>query len=268
MKELSGQELADYAKERQAHQVRGLRQERGIVPKLLILRDSDDPVITVYVEKKKQYGADILVEVEDRRVETGELASEIEKANIDKSVHGMIVQLPIKNRELTDEITAKIAPEKDVDGLGESGKFDSATATAINWLLAGHGVDLAGKKIALIGYGKLVGKPLERMWVGSGYEVDVYRSKDQAKLAEELPRYDVIVSATGVAGVLKSEMVKSGAVVVDAGVASEEGVLKGDVSDELRQRNDVKITTKVGGVGPLTVTALFDGVIRAALSVI
>lgn len=81
---------------------------------------------------------------------------------------------------------------------------------------------------------------------------------------EKLPGHDVIVTATGVPGLIGSADVKSGAVVVDAGTASENGMILGDVAEEVREREDLTITPVKGGVGPLTVAALFDNVIRAA----
>lgn len=284
MKELNGHELAEYMKENQAHLVRSLRAQ-GVQPKLVIIRDSDNPVITKYVQLKQRYGADIGVEVEDWLREDAKTA--VHEVNNDPSVHGVIVQLPLRDKAMTDEIVQEIMPEKDVDGLshrvnndtngytsgeikngwdagtaGTMPRFESATATAINWLLAGYDIDLVGKKIAIVGRGRLVGAPLERMWRNSGYNVTVFRSKDSL---EALPEFDVIVSATGVAHLIKDEMVGSGAVVVDAGTASEGGVLVGDVDDAVRERNDLKaMTPKVGGVGPLTVTALFEHVLIAA----
>lgn len=284
MKELNGHELAEYMKENQAHLVRSLRAQ-GVQPKLVIIRDSDNPVITKYVQLKQRYGADIGVEVEDWLREDAKTA--VHEANSDPSVHGVIVQLPLRDKATTDEIVQEIMPEKDVDGLshgmnsdtigyapgeinsGENSsrtetmpRFESATATAVNWLLAGYDIDLVGKKIAIVGRGRLVGAPLERMWRNSGYDVTVFRSKDSL---ETLPEFDVIVSATGVAHLINDEMVGSGAVVVDAGTASEGGVLVGDVDDTVRERDDLKaITPKVGGVGPLTVTALFEHVLIAA----
>lgn len=280
MKELNGRELAGYMKENQAHMVRGLRA-RKVQPKLVIIRDSDNPVITKYVQLKRRYGEDIGVEVEDWLRE--DVAEAIREANDDPSVNGVIVQLPLKDKAMTDTVVQEIAPEKDVDGLasnihemnnqknGYSSSdiksqtkivFESATATAINWLLAGYDIDLRGKKIAIVGYGRLVGAPLARMWRNSGYDVVVFRSKDNLGCLSE---YDVIVSATGVPHLIKDEMVSDGAVVVDAGTASEGGVLVGDVDDDVRERNDLKaITPKVGGVGPLTVTALFEHVLIAA----
>jgi len=284
MKELNGHELAGYMKENQAHMVRSMRARR-VRPKLVIIRDSDNPVIKKYVELKRRYGEDIGVNVEDWLRE--DVAAAVREANADASVHGIIVQLPLRDKSLTDSVVREIVPEKDVDGLshgmnnefaeyasdeidnakGTGGKtalprFESATATAINWLLAGYDIDLTGKRIAIVGRGRLVGAPLERMWRGSGYDVTVFRSKDSL---ETLPEYDVIVSATGVAHLIKDEMVGDGAIVVDAGTASEGGVLVGDVDDAVRERSDLTaITPKVGGVGPLTVAALFEHVLIAA----
>jgi methylenetetrahydrofolate dehydrogenase (NADP+)/methenyltetrahydrofolate cyclohydrolase len=165
-------------------------------------------------------------------------------------------------REKTDELTALISPEKDVDGLAPNGDFDSATATAINWLLAGYGVDLAAQKIALVGKGKLVGAPLYRMWTNSGFDVSLFHRGDDLS---NLRGFSLIVSATGSAHIITNEMVAPGAIIVDAGTASEGGVLVGDVADEVRLRNDLSaITPRVGGVGPLTVTCLFEHVIEAA----
>lgn len=258
MKVLNGSELADFVKERQFLTVRKMTQK----PKLLIIRDSDNPVILKYVNLKKQYGEDIGVEVEDFLAQNSdEIRERILAANKDKTIFGIIIQLPILEREKTDELTNLIASEKDVDGLSANGKFDSATATAINWLLAGYGVDLASQKIALVGRGKLVGAPLHKMWVNSGFDVTVFGRGDDLSV---LKNYSLIVTATGVPGLIKSDMVAPGAIVVDAGTASEDGVLVGDVTDEVRERTDLSaITPRIGGVGPLTVTCLFEHVIEA-----
>lgn len=262
VKELSGRELAGFVKERQAHLVRSLRG-RKILPKLLILRDSDNPVITKYVELKKHYGEDIGVEVEDFFAKNlDELKNKIIEANDNKTISGMIVQLPLVDKDATDAVVKLIAKEKDVDGLSESGNFDSATATAINWLLAGYDINLEGKKIALVGRGRLVGAPLFRMFTNSGFDVELFH---RGSNLEDLRSFDVIISATGVPHLIKSEFVKPGAVVVDAGTASEKGVLMGDVDEKVRERTDlVAITPKLGGVGPLTVSVLFENVIFAA----
>ena len=255
---LNGKELAGFVKERQFHYVRGLKKK----PRLTIIRDSDNPVIVKYVNLKKQYGEDIGVIVDDVFARGADgIREAILAANKNEDVNGIILQLPILDKEKTDELTALIAPEKDVAGLSGVGKFDSATATAINWLLGGYNIELNDKKIAIVGRGKLVGAPLERMWKNSGFDVTVFHSGDDLS---RLRNFDVIVSATGVPHLIKNEHVRGGAVLVDAGTASEDGVLVGDVDDEVRERTDIAaITPRIGGVGPLTVGCLFEHAISA-----
>ena len=264
MRELNGSELAGFIKERQAKQVRALRQAWHINPRLAIVTDVENPVIETYMRLKQRYGADILIDVEIHRVPAGGALEVIQELNNRDDVQGIILQLPISNPEQTEELLESIQEDKDVDGLRKKAIFQAATPTAINWLLAGYGVDLKGKKVAIVGRGRLVGAPLEKMWLKSGVDVTVFEKGDDLS---QLINYDIIVSATGVPGLIKSQMVKAKAVVVDAGTASENGKIVGDASEEVRQRNDVIITPKKGGVGPLTVSALFDNVITACLKI-
>ena len=134
MKILNGTELAGFIKERQAHQVRAMTKK----PKLLIIRDSDNPVIMKYVDLKIQYGKDIGITVEDYHAKDAkDISEKIKSANIDSEISGIIIQLPLLDKSKTDELCNLITPAKDVDGLGQNAKFDSATATAILWLLSG-----------------------------------------------------------------------------------------------------------------------------------
>lgn len=263
MKILNGRELASYIKQRQAHEVRALQQAHDIFPKLAIVQVKDDPIINTYVRLKKKYGADLLVDVDVHQVAQAEAAETIKQLNADTSVHGIIVQLPLTDPDQTDAIVNLVAPDKDVDALGEHAQFEPATPMAIMWLLAGYNVDLNGKKVLLIGRGKLVGAPLERLLKSTGIDVEsVDRSaKDLAVHTQEA---DVLITATGSPAILYSNMIKQGAVVVDAGVASESGKTVGDLAPEVYERDDLTITPTKGGVGPLTVCALFENVIRAA----
>ncbi len=257
MKLLNGSELAGFIKERQSHVAKSKHAT------LLIIRDSDNPVITKYVNLKIRYGEDIGVKVIDYLASSSDdIAAKITEANSDPSISGIILQLPVLEKEKTDELTALIAPSKDVDGLSGKGNYDSATATAINWLLAGYDIKVATSKIAIVGRGKLVGAPLLKMFTDSGYDVKMFHRGDDLSVLKD---FDIIITATGKPGIITSEMVAPGAVVVDAGTASEDGVLKGDVADEVRARTDLSaITPKLGGVGPLTVTCLFEHVLQAA----
>lgn len=260
MKILNGQELADFIKERQAREVSSMQKK----PKLLILRDSENPVIKKYVDLKIAYGKDIGVDVVDLCAKPDALREEIIRTNKDPEINGIIVQLPIQDKDQTDEITNLIAPEKDVDGLSENGKYDSATATAILWLLAGYDIKLENKKIAIVGRGKLVGAPLYKIFKSSNYDVDLFHKGSDLT---NLNRYDIIITATGVPGLISSSLIASGTAIIDAGTASENGVLKGDLENAIYERADLAaLTPKIGGVGPLTVSALFDHTIQAKKS--
>jgi methylenetetrahydrofolate dehydrogenase (NADP+)/methenyltetrahydrofolate cyclohydrolase len=266
MKLLNGLELAGFIKERQAHQVRGLRQAHGIAPKLAIIVTVDNPVINLYVRLKQEYGADILIDVDVHRVEQAEVPGLLERLNTDDSVHGIITQLPLAEPDKTDTIVNLVAPWKDVDALGAKSVFDPATPMAILWLLSGYNVDLRGKRVLLVGHGKLVGAPLERILKDSDVDVRV-ADRSTPDLATETAEADIVITATGSPAILYPEMIKQGAVVVDAGVASEDGKTVGDVAPEVYERDDLTITPQKGGVGPLTVCALFENVIRAAQNV-
>lgn len=264
---LNGSELASYVEERQARQVRALRQAKHIFPKLVIIKSTTaSPVIDTYIRMKRSYGDDILIETAVETLAEADMPAAIERLNLDPTVHGIIVQLPLDTPARTDEIVGLITPAKDVDGLASTELFDSATAVAINWLLVGYNVDLKGKKIVLVGNGRLVGAPLAAMWRKSGFSVTVLDDTTE-DLRAELRDAEVIVSATGVPHLLTSAMIPIGAVVVDAGTTSENGVITGDVAPDVRQRDDLTITPEKGGVGPLTIAALFDHIIQAATRV-
>ena len=263
MKILNGRELADFIQERQAPEVRALRQAHHVYPKLAIIVTIDNPVIDLYVRLKRKYGADLLIHVDIHRVEQAAVPQLLKELNKDVTVHGIIIQLPLADPTQTEELVNLVAPEKDVDALGAKAKYDPATPVAIMWLLAGYNIELRGKHILLIGRGKLVGRPLEKMLLASGLDVEV-ADRSTPELAAVASTADIIITATGSPAILYPAMIKNSAVVVDAGVASEDGKTVGDVAPEVYDRDDLTITPVKGGVGPLTVCALFENVIRAA----
>jgi len=263
VKLLSGTELADYIKERQSRQVRNLRQSWRVAPKLAIIQTVEDPVIATYVRMKQAYGVDINVDVEVTYPKPNEIMATITRLNADDSVHGIIVQLPLAEGINYDEVLQAVEAAKDVDGLGGGNVFVPATAQAIDWLVNGYNVELRGKKIAIVGNGRLVGAPLAKLWKNAGHEVTVFDEHSQ-NMAKNLRRYSIIVSAAGVPSLIQSSSIQPGAVVVDAATTAEHGKIIGDVAGEVRERNDLTITPEKGGVGPLTVVSLFENVIQAA----
>lgn len=262
MRILNGKELSEYITERQARQIRTLRQSFKVVPKLAIVQTIDSPVIDSYVRLKQNYAEDILAQVEVHKIDQADLIETIQSLNEDETVHGIIIQLPLADTTETDLAVNTVLPAKDVDGLGDDATLTPATAMAIDWLLAGYNVDLKGKTIAIVGNGRLVGAPLAKLWASAGLDVHVYDDATE-NLAAEVRKAHVVVTATGIPGLITSQMIQPGAAVVDAGTASEDGKIVGDVADDARERTDLTMTPVKGGVGPLTVTALFDNLILA-----
>jgi methylenetetrahydrofolate dehydrogenase (NADP+)/methenyltetrahydrofolate cyclohydrolase len=264
MKVLNGLELAEFIQERQAHQVRSLHQAWQIEPRLaIVVTVQDHPAIDVYMRMKQRYGAEIGITVDVHRVAQAEAPALIEQLNADDTVHGIIVQLPLEDPAETDKIVDLVTPAKDVDALGVNATLDPATPIAILWLLAGYNVELRGKKIVLVGKGKLVGAPLEHLLKASEYDVTIV-DRSTPNITEVIQEADVIITATGQPGLITAAMIQEGAVVVDAGVAGEHGKTVGDLAEDVYERTDLTITPRKGGVGPLTICALFDNVIRAA----
>lgn len=263
MKILDGLELAGYIKERQAKQVRGLRQAHKVFPRLAIIRTSADKTVATYAKLKKGYGTDILIDVDEHFIDQAQAPQLIKELNADKDVQGIILQLPLADPAQTDELLNMVDPAKDVDGLGANATFQPATPMAIMWLLNGYNIDLTGKNVVVVGQGRLVGAPLTKALTEQGFSVTGV-DKNTENMLQIVRNADVLITGVGVPGLIKSDMVRPGAVVVDAGVATDQGKLVGDVDPSVRERNDLTITPVKGGVGPLTVCALFDNLIRAA----
>lgn len=262
MKLLDGKDLAGFIKQRHADSVAQLKSNK-ILPRLAIVQAKDDPVIETYIRLKQKYGDDIGVGVDVHKIQQAEVSKLLKALGDDDRVHGIIVQLPLADVSQTDEIVNQVAPQKDVDALGSHAKFEPATPMAIIWLLSGHNVELAGKKVLVVGRGRLVGVPLTKMLLRSGVSVNA-ADENTKDLKEKSLQADIIITATGSPGVLNSSMIRQGAVVVDAGTASEDGKTVGDLAPDVYERDDLTITPQKGGVGPLTVCALFENVIRAA----
>lgn len=262
MKILNGSELAGFIKKRQAEQAQNLITNYKINPNLSIIQCIDDPVINTYVRLKKAYGEDINIDVKTHKIKQDYAAELIKKLNKDATVNGIIIQLPLQDKAHTDELVNLVDPEKDVDALGANSIYEPATPMAILWLLAGYNINLKNKNILLIGRGKLVGAPLEKILKDLGHSVTVADRKTN-NLNDLTLKADIIITATGSPAILFPSMVKSGVTIVDAGVASENGKTVGDVSPEMYNKQDITITPTKGGVGPLTICALFENVIRA-----
>lgn len=258
---LSGDELAGYIKQRHFQEVRSM-QHLPRKPHLAVINASKEVVSSKFVNAKENYGYDIGVVVSVYETAPDKLKDKITELNEDDTVDGVIVQLPLPESLDTEEVLEGIASHKDVDSLRSDSIYTPPTPSAILWLLSGYDIDLEGKTVGVIGQGRLVGTPLTEMLRQSGIDpliCDEYKGD----VDNVLSNADVIITATGQPRLIKSERIRAGSVVIDAGTADSTGSATGDVDPQAYARDDIKISPVPGGVGPLTVCALFENLLVA-----
>lgn len=263
MRLLDGRELAGFIQARQARKVRSLKQSAKTTPRLAIIKTTDNPVNETYIKLKAGYAQAIGVEVDVHHTKQADIAALMKRLD-QPDIQGIIIQLPLAKPGETEEICRLIPMDKDIDGLDKGSPYVSATATAVNWLLAGYGIDLSDKRIVILGSGKLVGKPLLELWRKAQLKVT---SMDEHNVDwQQVKQADLLVAATGQAKLIQSHHVAERAIIVDVGVQSVNGQLIGDIDPEIyRTRDDLTITPAKGGVGPLTICVLFENLLTATL---
>lgn len=235
-------------------QVNALKKD-SITPTLAVVLVGDDPASHTYVGIKERRAQEIGLRV--IRKEFSQLSSALEiiktikKLNHDKSVHGIIVQLPLPAGLPTTEIINAVATKKDVDGLREESDFSAPTPLAIMFLLERSNVTILNKHFAIVGHGRLVGKPLALALKKRKIDYTIY---EKDSIAACCHREEIVVSATGTK-VIFGAMLKPGAVVVDAAA---------DIDEESVPPVAGALAPRVGGIGPLTVAFLLENVLLAA----
>lgn len=200
------------------------------------------------------------------------LLKKIHGLNHDPKIHGFIIQLPLPKKINVQKILSVIDPSKDVDGfhplnfgkgfLGLPTLF-SATPAGILRLLDEYKIPLKGRNVTIVGHSNIVGKPLAILLLNRDATVTVCHEFTK-NLAEHTRTADILISATGVPNLIKSAMVKNGAVVVDAGCAKVDNKLIGDVDFKNISKKASFITPVPGGVGPMTVATLIENTLQAA----
>jgi methylenetetrahydrofolate dehydrogenase (NADP+)/methenyltetrahydrofolate cyclohydrolase len=255
-------------------------EARGVKPGLRVLQVGSDPASSIYVASKVKASAKIGIDARVERLPDSagfvDIARVIGSWNLDSSVHGFIVQLPLPCGIDACAVFPLVNPDKDVDGLSPASlgalasgqpRFMPATPTGIIELLIRNGITIPGKRVVIVGRGDLVGRPLASMLLLRGERGDatvtVCHSRTQ-DLGSVCRTAQILVVATGRAGLVTGEMVNEGVVVVDAGTNSVDGKLVGDVCFESVAAKASAITPVPGGVGPMTVAMLLANTVRAA----
>lgn len=226
---------------------------------LAVVWVGDDPATAKFVELKRKFGEAVGVEVRVMEYDSGisedELAAQIERLADDAGIQGIIVQLPLPKHINAGKILNLVPVKKDVDALNADASVLTPVVGAIKEIIERNSIDLNGKKIVIVGKGKLVGMPTAIWLAQEGYEVEMLDRKN-SNLNGELGDADVIISGAGVPKLIKPEMIKSGAVIIDAGTSEDGGALVGDVDPACADKCSL-FTPVPGGVGPITVAMIF-----------
>ena len=249
----------------------------GVEPTLEVVLVGEDKASQTYVRAKEkacnEYGIKSVAHRLSENTTQNELLALINVLNLDDSIHGILVQLPLPKHIDTNVVLAAIDPRKDVDGFhavnvgklvsGLDG-FVPCTPLGVMEILKEYGIDVAGLNAVVIGRSNIVGKPMANLLLNASATVTVTHSKTK-NLKEICKNADLIVAAIGKPFFLKADMVKDGAVVVDVGINRlDDGRLVGDVDfDEVAPKCSY-ITPVPGGVGPMTIAMLLNNTILAA----
>ena len=273
---ISGKELSVELKDAMRDEVLDLVDKYGRAPHLAVVLVGNNPSSISYVSGKEK--ACLYVGIKnttlrvDESISEEELVSLIEKLNEDDTVDGILVQLPLPKHISEERIIETISIKKDVDGFHPLNVANlwlkkecmlPCTPKGIIKLLEKANIDVAGKKAVVLGRSNIVGLPISKLLIDRNATVTIAHSKT-VDLASVTKGADILIVAVGKARMLKADMVKEGAVVIDVGVNRDEaGKLCGDVDfDEVNKVAGV-ITKVPGGVGPMTITCLMENTIEA-----
>lgn len=230
-------------------------------PGLAIIQVGDLAASNLYVKRKNAFaekiGATVFHLKFPQTVSKNKLLAKIEKLNRDKTVHGIIVQLPLPAKLDKTEIIDAIALAKDVDGLQSGNHFTPATARGVLTLLDYYKIKIAGRRVVVVGRSTLVGRPIALALLGRGATVTVCHRQTK-NLARETKLADILVVAAGQLGLITKKHVRRGQVIIDVGTSlTKNNKLVGDVYYSAVVPVVRAISPVPGGVGPMTVAALF-----------
>lgn len=272
---ISGKEISEKMRRELKEKVSKYR-ESGDTIGLAVIIVGDDGASEIYVRNKRRACSEVGIESFEydlpESTSESELLSLISKLNSDSRINGILCQLPLPPHINEKNVINAIDPKKDVDAFhpintgriltGDYG-FLPCTPAGVIEMLKEKSIAVEGKHCVIVGRSNIVGKPLALMLLKENATVTVCHSKT-ANLKAETLRADILVAATGRAGLIKDDMVKPGAVVIDVGInRGENGKLCGDVDFSAVEKKASFITPVPGGVGPMTITMLLENTVRA-----
>ncbi|HEM5089046.1 bifunctional methylenetetrahydrofolate dehydrogenase/methenyltetrahydrofolate cyclohydrolase [Streptococcus suis] len=255
-----------------------LKEEKGLVPGLVVILVGENPASQVYVRNKERSALAAgfkseVVRVPDT-ISESDLLDLIERYNQEDEWHGILVQLPLPAHISEEKVLLAIDPDKDVDGFHPTnmGKFWSghpvmipSTPAGIMEMFKEYQIELEGKSALVIGRSNIVGKPMAQLLLDANATVTIAHSRTK-NLPELARQADILVVAIGRGHFVTKEFVKPGAVVIDVGMNRDEnGKLIGDVKYDEVSEVASYITPVPGGVGPMTITMLMEQTYEACV---
>jgi len=275
---LDGRALSEKIRGELKREVEELRERFGRAPTLAVVLVGSNPASEIYVRNKIKACQKVGINSVDRKlpetITQEELNRVVKELNENPEVDGIIVQLPLPEHLSCREVINYISPEKDVDGfhpvnvgkcmlgLYEEGLMPCTPAGVMKFFEE-YGIELQGKNAVMVGHSNIVGKPLANMLLNANATVSVCHvyTKDLKSYTREA---DILCVATGVPHLIKEDMVKEGAVVIDIGISRlPDGKIVGDVDFERVKEKVSAITPVPGGVGPMTITMLLYNTVKA-----
>lgn len=277
MQLIDGKSLAKKVQTTVATEVEKLKQEKNIVPGLAVILVGDDPASHAYVNMKakacENVGFYSITHNMPDSISQEEIIGTIKMMNENPRIDGILVQLPLPKHIDTDKILEVIDPKKDVDGFhaynvgclvtGLDG-FVACTPLGVMKMFEEYEIELRGKDVCVVGASNIVGKPMASLLLNAEATVTVTHiyTKD---LKAHTSKADIVVVGVGVPGLIKEDMVKEGAIVIDIGINRiEDGSLVGDVDFENVSPKCSYITPVPGGVGPMTIAMLLSNTLKSA----
>lgn len=273
---MKGAPVAAAMTEQMAARTERLKQA-GVTPTLCILRLGERPGDLVYERSAMKRCGKVGIDVREIVLPEGctreRLLETIEQVNRDGAIHGLLMMRPLPVREDEDAARALLAPEKDVDGItaiaqskvftGAGAGYPPCTAQAVIEILDHYGVELAGRRAAVIGRSLVVGRPVAMMLMARDATVTLCHTRTE-ELPEICRQADILVSAAGRAGLVTGAFTRPGQVIVDVGINVRAGKLCGDVDFAAAEPLVGAITPVPGGVGAVTTAVLAAHVVQAA----
>lgn len=273
---ISGKEVSQKVKDEIKSQTK-LLKDKGISVKLAVIIVGDDPASHIYVKNKKKaceyVGFESLEYALDENTSEEELLELIDKLNKDKTVNGILCQLPLPKHIDEKKIIDSISPLKDVDAfhpvnvgkimIGDY-EFLPCTPAGIMRLIESTSYDVSGKDCVIIGRSNIVGKPMAMLMLHKNATVTICHSRTK-NIEEKIKNADIVIAAVGIPKFVKGDMVKDGALVIDVGInRTSDGKLCGDVDFDEVSKKASFITPVPGGVGPMTISMLMQNTLKAA----